>query len=1269
MRKYLVTFLFLILVSISRAAPVTLVNSTPFLASILAGKWAVWVTPRITYEGTTYSYCTLNWKNTLDPSSQVIQTLVWRRMDCVRAFLHYNECDNMVSVWAISANNWDEDDDPCDGGKVQGFGFLTLSEDSAVYSRGRGQFGRGGGWGGCPFTSKNHDGNYRTGYGPLLTYTYFTGYKRDDQSCFYVVGTFQNGDLGETQALFCTNNDDYLQFSQTPTKTSPSRTVPLTSICVPGQSYFLMAFSDQTLRLHQYSGNKGTEQKVLGYSGSSTSTMRIVQSRGSYLLISTITGVGFGTISTFNPNQMTASVSAYSASQNYFFTSDFSAISFGAYDSNVGIRFWTTKKNELLRDLDGKMRNFGDLNALLVDSSMVMNGFQFHSPSKQVISMATKNNNVITYDVTPVYACGNYTNCADCNINDPYYCGWNFNAVTCAQKVAGLVTNVRECPIITQIVPNVGAVGVSKTVVLSGSNLGLSTLSSYVPYCIITNSSTSIYVTGARLTDSSFSCPIPAQNQPNSVAVTLSLSTTGPNRPVYAKSANETANTFKFSFCSDYSTAPKCEAVLGELTDCGWCNSTSTCSPSTGCPASSFTRTLFPTVLEFSPNSLATGVESTFNIRGLNFVNLPSVNYTFHLFSASKRMEIPDDEPSNEEFSFEARVLSRNLIQSNVTVNSIGGFFAVLYSNKKLVDSSVNPIQTTNCTLLQSCGDCRRASVCNWCSDVCISRLLSSALLPCVQSNCQESLPSLSIVTGDVRENFDVDVNFWYSLDLNVNYTIDFGNNTEPIPLYFASGRTAIFSISSSQFTPGSYQPVIVGDNYVRNTSQTFVFTNCEGDNCKTSFTEDLGDTSDQTNPSSNTRPTDAIVQNSPSSQTNLVPVYIGASIGGFFLLLILVILIVILLRKKRDSFTDELIPPQDFEMVVVSKDAEQTFQVNKSHATILSGLETQLLRDGFPHAEEINDIVSTFDVNGFGKYYIYLAFSKDRFTARDLLQRYIRIEADATKVENEMFRNTSNGTQMFTAYAKVVGLEFLWNTLASPIHQIIKAGQQQGALDVQRVQSLGSNFDLDSDNQEDPEFVEANIYQLLSILSKIFARIRKNIFTLSPWIRLSIRDSRAYVSRRYPASDSKVVGSFLFLRYIVPAITSPQLYGITSEAPNEHAQRILILVSKVLQNLANETMPSAKMEGMQKMDQFVADNIPILHTMYDAVTNYHPSEEDLLNGGSALNLPDSCHENSIVWLHNFFSRNRSKLSAATLTDMGEFILPSEISKKNNKLE
>eukprot|EP01117_Protostelium_nocturnum_P003183 TRINITY_DN1411_c0_g1_i3.p1 TRINITY_DN1411_c0_g1~~TRINITY_DN1411_c0_g1_i3.p1 ORF type:complete len:924 (-),score=229.21 TRINITY_DN1411_c0_g1_i3:97-2574(-) len=825
------------------------------------------------------------------------------------------------------------------------------------------------------------------------------------------------------------------------------------------------------------------------------------------------------------------------------------------------------------------------------------------------------------------------------------------------------------------------------------------------------------------MTNNSFNCTIPSQSQIGTLSVTLSMVKNGNSEidsPVYARATNSTANTYSFSRCSDYSTGFKCQSILSELTDCGWCNSTATCTASTGCVGTNFTRTLFPSFDGFRPNVVASNSSVDFVVSGTNFAASSGVKYTLHFIRSSR--SIPEDEPTGDGLSFAVKTLNRTLIRFEGVIKTEGIYYPVLYANKKVVGNNEVPdsVRSINCSDIGNCSDCRRVSVCKWCRDTCVAKS-SSSVSPCIQSSCQEGLPSLSGSGADVHGDLDANVTFWYPMNTESSYFISFKKsskrqvqNDSSIPLLFDStNQTAFFTIPASQFVPGSYQPTIQGDNYISNTSQTFTFVDCEGEtNCQackddsqciwTNSNGNLKCVGRQLNPAASSiicldftdeetsvnqnssiisglptsnRETFAIAENPSVQSTPIIPIIVGAVVGGVLLLVILVLLAILILKRKKKDDVPLLNPPEDFEMVIISRDAEPTFNVTKNQMNNMKGLEDELLRDGFPHADNLNGVPGAGEMESFGKFYIYLAFSKDRFTARDLLQRYLRIEVDKTKQETTLFRTTSNSTQMYTVYAKVLGLEFLWNTLASPIHQIIRAGEQEmlrseanGNSSVNRHQNtnltsfIGLEIDSDS-HEEDPEFMEANMYQLLSILSKIFARIRKNIPFLSPWIRLAIRDTRAYVSKRFPSSDSKVVGSFLFLRYIVPAITSPQLYGITHNPPNAHAQRILILVSRVMQNLANETLPSTKTEALQKMDQFVADNIPILHTMYDGITNYHPTEEDL-QGGSALNLPDGCYENSIVWLHNCLLRNKNKMSATTLESIGPHILPNEISKR-----
>jgi hypothetical protein len=71
----------------------------------------------------------------------------------------------------------------------------------------------------------------------------------------------------------------------------------------------------------------------------------------------------------------------------------------------------------------------------------------------------------------------------------------------------------------------------------------------------------------------------------------------------------------------------------------------------------------------------------------------------------------------------------------------------------------------------------------------------------------------------------------------------------------------------------------------------------------------------------------------------------------------------------------------------------------------------------------------------------------------------------------------------------------------------------------------------------------------------------------------------RESIVNKFKSDDAvlKAVGGFFFLRFSCPAITAPHAYGLLENPPNENAQRQLVLIGKVIQNLANMTMPGVK--------------------------------------------------------------------------------------------
>lgn len=79
-------------------------------------------------------------------------------------------------------------------------------------------------------------------------------------------------------------------------------------------------------------------------------------------------------------------------------------------------------------------------------------------------------------------------------------------------------------------------------------------------------------------------------------------------------------------------------------------------------------------------------------------------------------------------------------------------------------------------------------------------------------------------------------------------------------------------------------------------------------------------------------------------------------------------------------------------------------------------------------------------------------------------------------------------------------------------------------------------------------------------------------------------------VEDRFPDSRHSAVGSFIFLRFFCPAIVSPEAIDLAISAESREVRRALLLITKVIQNLANNV--KFKESHMQILNTFLAENI-----------------------------------------------------------------------------
>jgi hypothetical protein len=79
---------------------------------------------------------------------------------------------------------------------------------------------------------------------------------------------------------------------------------------------------------------------------------------------------------------------------------------------------------------------------------------------------------------------------------------------------------------------------------------------------------------------------------------------------------------------------------------------------------------------------------------------------------------------------------------------------------------------------------------------------------------------------------------------------------------------------------------------------------------------------------------------------------------------------------------------------------------------------------------------------------------------------------------------------------------------------------------------------------------------------------------------------------KRFPEAKFTAVGAFIFLRFFCPAIVAPDAEGLITSAPSKEMRRGLLLIAKVVQNLANNVLFGAKEPYMFPLNDFLTQNI-----------------------------------------------------------------------------
>ncbi|KAJ3149812.1 Ras GTPase activating protein ira2 [Geranomyces variabilis] len=282
----------------------------------------------------------------------------------------------------------------------------------------------------------------------------------------------------------------------------------------------------------------------------------------------------------------------------------------------------------------------------------------------------------------------------------------------------------------------------------------------------------------------------------------------------------------------------------------------------------------------------------------------------------------------------------------------------------------------------------------------------------------------------------------------------------------------------------------------------------------------------------------------------------------------------------------------------------------------------------GIDIAVALGEVAGVGDVDDVAA--ILVAIFEDRGKSLDLIERVVQREVENTDTPANLFRRNSIATRLLTIYAKQQGQEYIRGTLRPIIFELSERCPPM-------------SFEVDPIKLRDGEDAEANLRNLKVVSQGILdSVIGPGATTRFPTLlRQACGIVWRLVGTRFPDARVTAVGGFLFLRFICPAIVSPETHGIIDAGDvRKELRRGLVLITKVVQNLANNVLFGVKEAFMAGANDVLRDNVARVHGFLRDVSAPVQPPPPLPVVAAEHQLPDG----DLIRLHRHLAANLDRI-------------------------
>ncbi|KAG8218508.1 hypothetical protein J3R82DRAFT_4145 [Butyriboletus roseoflavus] len=248
------------------------------------------------------------------------------------------------------------------------------------------------------------------------------------------------------------------------------------------------------------------------------------------------------------------------------------------------------------------------------------------------------------------------------------------------------------------------------------------------------------------------------------------------------------------------------------------------------------------------------------------------------------------------------------------------------------------------------------------------------------------------------------------------------------------------------------------------------------------------------------------------------------------------------------------------------------------------------------------------------------------------LLKTMIDREIAHTASDADLFRSNSTCTRFLSAFARIHGYNYL-RSLILPLIKTMTSMPPGHAYDLDPAKTPKHKLEQ---NQRDVEFIASSFLEIIG----------SSVPALPPMFREVCAHLAKAVYQVWPESKFAALGAFIFLRFISPAIVAPEIVDVEVPKDDGVIRRGLMIIAKVMQNLANNIF-FAKEAHMVCLNDFLTANITNVTRFLSEVNKYSATAAGEDSGEWLGTTPD---DTDTIVLHRFLDKHADKIGKELLS-------------------